>query len=66
MKTWPLISGYAGSSIPPHWGAWFRVKGWGVHVGNHKIEDALFSERYGYTRAIYLLGLRFELLRPER
>lgn len=44
--------------------AWFRIKGYGLHVKRSKGHEPFFSERYGYTKALYLLGLRFELLRP--
>jgi hypothetical protein len=43
---------------------WFRVRGWGLHICNRKRTDAMFSERYGYRRALYVFGVRFEVLWP--
>jgi hypothetical protein len=45
-------------------GFWFRIKGYGLHVSTKKRENALFSERYGFRKALYLFGLRFEVLKP--
>ena len=45
-------------------GAWFRDLGYGLHVKLAKGHVVLFSERYGHRKALYLFGLRFELLRP--
>lgn len=46
------------------WGFWFRVRGYGLHVKAAKGHEPLFSERYGYTKAWYFAGLRFEYLMP--
>jgi hypothetical protein len=60
---WLEYSG--GRSLPPgRWCAWVRLWGHGVHVSNRARSEAMFSERYGYTRPLYLLGLRFERLKP--
>jgi hypothetical protein len=45
-------------------GFFFRLFGYGLHVSTRKPEAALFSERYGYRKALYLFGLRFEVLKP--
>lgn len=45
-------------------GFWFRVCGYGLHVSTKKRSSALFSERYGFRKALYLFGLRFEVLKP--
>jgi hypothetical protein len=47
-----------------HTGMWFRVFGYGLHISTRKRADALFSERYGYHKALYLFGLRVEALKP--
>ena len=39
-------------------------KGYGLHVKLAKDHQPLFSERYGYTKPLYILGLRIEILRP--
>jgi hypothetical protein len=44
-------------------GFWFRVFGYGLHVKLAKGHVPLFSERYGYSKPLYLLGLRIELLK---
>ena len=49
------------------WGAWFRVRGWGLMAA--KIDRdfiPLFSERYGFRKAWYLGRIRFEVLRPRK
>lgn len=43
-------------------GFWFRVFGVGLHVGNRPKSKAMFSERYGYRKAWYCFGWRFEFL----
>jgi hypothetical protein len=50
--------------LMPYRGMWFRIFGWGLHVSTKRREDALFSERYGYTKVLYLFGLRFAALAP--
>jgi hypothetical protein len=45
-------------------GFWFRLFGYGIHTKIAKGHQPLFSERYGLRKAVYLFGLRFELLRP--
>jgi len=48
------------------WGFWFRIRGYGLHVSLAKGHQPLFSERYGYTKAWYVAGLRIAtLLRPR-
>jgi hypothetical protein len=49
--------------VPEHSGFWFRVFGYGLHVSTKKRKDALFSERYGFRKVLYLFGLRFEALK---
>lgn len=49
---------------PDHSGFWFRVFGYGLHVSTKPRSAALFSERYGDRKALYLCGLRFEVLKP--
>lgn len=47
-----------------HYGLWFRVYGYGLHISTRKRIEAMFSERYGYRKALYVFGLRFEVLKP--
>lgn len=49
-------------AFPGEYGCWFRILGYGLHISTRKKEDAYFSERYGYREALYVLGLRIELL----
>jgi hypothetical protein len=53
-------------AITPFWGFWFRVCGYGLSVSTKKRSMAFFSERYGYTKPLYVLGLRFLVLTPTR
>lgn len=46
-------------------GFWFRIYGYGLHVKLSKDHVKLFGERYGYRKAWYFAGLRFEFLRPS-
>lgn len=46
------------------YGFFFRICGYGLHVKSAKGHRPLFSERHGYTKAWYFLGLRFEILKP--
>ena len=46
------------------WGFWFRIAGWGLHIKPARGHVKLFSERYGYRRVLYALGLRIEVLEP--
>lgn len=55
---WRLSGAYM-----PGWGVWFRVCGKGLHVTLAKAHRKLFSERSGSRRALYVLGLRIEVLR---
>ena len=48
------------------WGFWFRVFGYGIHVRRIESHDPMFSERYGFTTAYYVFGLRLKFLTPER
>lgn len=43
---------------------WFRLFGYGLCVESASGHVPLFSERNGYRKALYLFGLRFEVLRP--
>lgn len=45
-------------------GFWFRVYGYGLCVQSRKDYRPLFSERNGYRKALYVFGLRFEVLKP--
>lgn len=45
-------------------GFWFRLYGYGLHVCNRARDEALFSERYGFKRALYIFGWRIEVLKP--
>ena len=45
-------------------GFWFRVFGFGLHIKLRAGHVPLFSERYGYRRAVYIGPLRIEGLRP--
>ena len=45
-------------------GFWFRIFGYGLHVKLSKNHNPLFSERNGYRKAWYLLGLKWEILKP--
>jgi hypothetical protein len=50
------------------WGFCFRVKNFGIHVMHVKsMSDyhPLFSERYGYRKAYYFFGWRFEFVKPR-
>ena len=42
----------------------FRVFGYGLHVLDATGYEPLFSERYGFKKAYYFFGLRFEVLEP--
>jgi hypothetical protein len=46
------------------WGLWVRICGYGLHIKLAKGHRPLFSERYGHRKALYLFGLRFEVLKP--
>ncbi len=46
------------------WGFWFRIRGWGLHIKPSRNHVKLFSERFGCRRALYVLGLRIEVLTP--
>jgi hypothetical protein len=59
VSRYPLLAGMAWRR-----GFWFRIKGHGLHVKLAKGHEPLFSERYGYRRAWYFAGLRFEGLKP--
>jgi hypothetical protein len=50
--------------FPNHSGLWFRIFGYGLDISTQKREYALFSERYGLTRVLYLFGWRVEALKP--
>ena len=52
------------SWVPDHSGLWFRICGYGLHISTRKRSAALFSERYGHRKALYLFGVRFEVLTP--
>ena len=43
-------------------GIWFRIYGYGLHVSTRPRSDAMSSERNGFKRALYVFGLRFEVL----
>lgn len=43
-------------------GLWFRLFGRGLHLQDAKGYRPMFSERYGYTTAIYIGRLRIKLL----
>ena len=45
---------------------WFRIFGWGLHIRPKKGYVPLFSERYGYTKPLYIGPLRIELLKGTR
>ena len=44
---------------------WFRICGWGLHLRASKGYIPMFSERYGYTKALYLGPLRIQVLTPN-
>ncbi|CAB5212482.1 hypothetical protein UFOVP194_20 [uncultured Caudovirales phage] len=44
---------------------YFRILGYGLHIKPSKNHVKLFSERYGYKKAYYFAGLRFEFLKPK-
>lgn len=46
-------------------GMWFRLWGYGLHVKLRAGHEKLFSERYGYRRALNVGPLRFEVLKPS-
>ena len=48
------------------WGFWFRIYGRGLHVKLAKGHEPLFSERYGYSKAWYIFGLRIEPLKKDK
>jgi hypothetical protein len=48
---------------PDYSGFWFRVLGYGLHISTRQRKDAYFSERNGWRKALYVFGLRFEVLR---
>ena len=55
----------SGKGWPFAWsGFWFRVCGYGLHVSNKRRSEALFSERNGFRKALYVLGIRLEVLKP--
>jgi hypothetical protein len=58
------VAGETQSWTPDYSGFWFRVRGYGLHVSTRRREDAIFSERMGLRKALYLVGLRFEVLLP--
>lgn len=55
---WRLSGAYM-----PGWGFWFRMGRKGLHVTRAAVHGKLFSERYGLRRALYVFGLRIEVLR---
>lgn len=62
-----LFCGMAwGPDLTGNAGLWFRICGYGLHVCTRKREQALFSERYGHRRALYLFWLRFEYLPRDK
>lgn len=48
-----------------YWGWWFRIYGYGLTFCNRPKSKALFSERHGYTKALYLFGVRIAILRAD-
>ena len=48
------------------WGFWFRLFGYGLHVKLAKGHQPLFSERYGYRKVWYIMGLRIEPLKKDK
>lgn len=46
------------------WGLWFRVFGYGLHIKLKRGHVPLFSERYGFRKALYLGPFRVEVLKP--
>lgn len=65
--TWRFFCGMAWAARcggSAHSGFWFRIYGYGLHVCTRPRERALFSERYGYAKALYAFGLRLEWLVP--
>lgn len=43
-----------------HWGAWFRLFGYGLCVTTM---EPVFSERYGYAKTIRIFGIKIKALR---
>lgn len=58
-----LMNSLGGAGIG-YYGLWFRVCGYGLHISTRKQGAALFSEREGYRKALYVFGIRVELLKP--
>lgn len=54
---WRLSGAYM-----PGWGFWFRVCGKGLHVTRAEAHRKLCAG-HGMRRALYVLGLRIEVLR---
>lgn len=50
--------------VPDDSGCWFRVLGYGLHISTRPRSAAYFSERHGFRKALYVFGLRFEVLTP--
>ncbi len=46
------------------WGFWVRIFGYGLYVKPSRGCEPLFSERYGFRKAWYFAGLRWEILKP--
>lgn len=49
----------------PHFGLVLRLFGYGFYIQESKNYQPLFSERQGYRKAYYFLGLRLEILKPQ-
>lgn len=67
MKHRPLLQvmAWRPDTVSRCWGLWFRVCGYGLHVSTQSRSAALFSERYGYRRVLYVFGVRIEALGPR-
>jgi hypothetical protein len=64
MNEFPLFCGAMGRGVYSLC-FWFRICGYGPHVSMRPKSLALFSERNGYRKALYLWKFRFEWLTPE-
>jgi hypothetical protein len=63
-RVWRLGNAFAVCVWPR--GFWFRLFGYGPHVKARAGHVPLFSERYGYRKALYIGPLRIEWLRPAK
>jgi len=64
MRYGPLCSAWFAGNQHEGFGGWFRIFGYGLHIRSARGYQPLFSERYGYTKPLYLFGLRIEVLKP--